>query len=338
MEKMTVPDRILAHGLGSPDRLAVVQGDQKLTFADLRSRVEGLTDLLRMRGIGIGEIVGVCLPPSPDLVVLLLAIMRTGAAYAPLDVSYPRQRLETMVSSLAEMRYVVVAHSTAPFGRSAPIEHLDFDDLLQEALTREIEAPAFSLGQDDLCYAVFTSGTTGVPKATAVYHSGWFNLLSWFESHFRLDHHSSNLLVSAFGFDISQRSLMAPLFCGATLYLLPSLAFDPFLARKEIRRNAIRTLHLAPSTLYLLLETDDGDPTGLDSLHYAFIGGEALVVRRVADWALREAHRCNLVHQYGTAECADVTTSHTMVKAGLSRARRRPAGISGCRLRSPSSR
>ncbi|MBB4912770.1 non-ribosomal peptide synthetase [Actinophytocola algeriensis] len=166
---------------------------------------------------------------------------------------------------------------------------------------------------DDLCYAVFTSGSTGTPKLTGVRHEGWFNLLNWLRLEYGLHQGSANLVVSAFGFDLSQRSLMMPLFCGATLHLMASRNFDVAMAYRLLDEHGIRTVHCASSTLYLLVdwETARGGET-LAGLDYVLFGGEPLLVGRIADWAGREGNTCTLLHQYGVAECTDVASSYDL--------------------------
>jgi D-alanine--poly(phosphoribitol) ligase subunit 1 len=170
--------------------------------------------------------------------------------------------------------------------------------------------PVTAVTAESQCYVVFTSGSTGTPKATAARHRGWFNLLSWLVDDFGLDARSSGLLLSPAGFDISQRALMAPLFCGAVLHLLPSRHFDPMMASRIIENHQVRTLHCAPSALYTLLERTGADGAG--SLDFAFPGGEPLIPGRVAEWATRSGRTSRLVNVYGVAECTDVATAHVL--------------------------
>jgi acyl-coenzyme A synthetase/AMP-(fatty) acid ligase len=166
---------------------------------------------------------------------------------------------------------------------------------------------------DDLCYAVFTSGSTGTPKLTAVRHEGWFNLMNWLKLEYGLHSGSNNLVVSAFGFDLSQRALMTPLFCGATQYLMASRNFDALMAYRMLTEHEIRVVHCASSTLYVLVDWETargGD--ALTRLDYVLFGGEPLKVERIANWARREGNTCTLLHQYGVAECTDVATSYDL--------------------------
>jgi non-ribosomal peptide synthetase component F len=204
----------------------------------------------------------------------------------------------------------VASPATAGLVRSAAVETVDLEQLSEDLDRLPTTDPGVEVTGDDLCYAVFTSGSTGTPKLTGVRHVGWFNLLNWLQTEYGLHRESHNLVVSAFGFDLSQRSLLMPLFCGATQYLMASRNFDAAMAYRMLDRHQIRVVHCASSTLYVLVdwETARGGQA-LAGLDYVLFGGEPLHVERVADWARREGNTCTLLHQYGVAECTDVATS-----------------------------
>ncbi|MFJ7326469.1 amino acid adenylation domain-containing protein [Streptomyces cyaneofuscatus] len=301
------------HAAQHPHRTALTCGDERLTYGELNERANQVAHYLASRGVSRGSLVGVCIDRSSDLVATLLGVLKSGAAYVPLDPSYPQDRLRSMISQLPEMALVAARDQTLPLVAGAHGEIVDLGDSERDLARFPKTDPVVDIGSDDLCYVVFTSGSTGTPKATAVRHEGWYNLLNWLTVEYGLDHGSANLMVSSFGFDISQRSLMAPLFTGAPLHLLPSRSFDVGLAYRLIGELGVRTLHCAPSTLYLLVEREMA--RGLDvltGLHYVFIGGEPMSAARVAEWATREGNRCVLLHQYGVAECTDVASSHPM--------------------------
>jgi acyl-coenzyme A synthetase/AMP-(fatty) acid ligase len=120
-------------------------------------------------------------------------------------------------------------------------------------------------------------------------------------------------MVSSFGFDISQRSLLTALFTGATQHLLPSRSFDAMMASRLIAEHQVRTLHCAPSTLYLLIDRQPADgPDALDSITHVFVGGEPLSAPRVAAWAAKKPDLSRLINVYGVAECTDVSTIHVL--------------------------
>ncbi|CAM5556461.1 hypothetical protein SAVIM338S_04555 [Streptomyces avidinii] len=317
--RVPLPDERIAHRVFEeharqhPERLALTCGDQRLTYGELNARANRFAHHLADRGIGVGSVVGVCIDRAPELVSVILGVLKSGAAYVPLDPTYPPERLRLMIAQLPGMKLVAATAETLPLVEEAQAEAVDVNDPVHALEGLPASDPSVEIRNEDLCYVVFTSGSTGTPKATAVRHEGWFNLLNWLRIEYALDHGSSNMLVSSFGFDISQRSLMTPLFTGAPLHLLPSRSFDTGLAHRLIGELGVRTLHCAPSTLYLLVERDtDGGQDHLASLHYVFIGGEPMSAARVADWAAREGNNTVLLHQYGVAECTDVASSHRM--------------------------
>lgn len=317
--RVPLPDEPLAHlafeahAQCAPHRLALTCGTERRTYGELNARANQFAHHLHSLTVGRGSVVGVCLDRSPELVVSILGILKAGAAYVPLDPTYPPERLKLMISELTEMTFVAISQATVDLVGRADDEILDVAALASRLDTFPTTNPSVGISGDDLCYVVFTSGSTGAPKATAVRHESWYNLLNWLMVEYRLDMASSNLMVSSFGFDISQRSLMTPLFTGAPLHLLPSRSFDIGMTYRLIGELGVRTLHCAPSTFYLLVERETAKGTdALTKVHYMFIGGEPLSPGRVAEWATQEGNTCVLLHQYGVAECTDVASSHVM--------------------------
>lgn len=312
-----------------PRRLAVGCGAARCTYGELNARANQFAHHLISLGIGRGSIVGVCLDRSVELMVCILGTLKAGAAYVPLDPGYPSERLRLMISQLPQMEFAAAAGATLDLAdeRRHHGKWVDVSALADRLARQPTSDPDVEISGDDLCYVVFTSGSTGLPKAAAVRHEGWYNLLNWLKLEYKLGPHSANLMLSAFGFDISQRSLMTPLFTGASLYLLPSRNFDTGLAHRLIGELGIRTLHCAPSMLYLLVERElavSGD--ALARMDYVFIGGEPMMAARVEGWANREGNGCVLLHQYGVAECTDVASSHAMSDYAAYRTRPLPAG------------
>lgn len=302
-----------AHAQATSDAVAVFCAGQQVTYAELNAKANRFAHFLTARGHGRGAKVGVCLDYSIDMVVAILGTLKAGAAYVPFDPSYPAARLRLLLGQIPDLALIVASPATAKLVESATVEVVDLEQLCDQLEGFPVSGPDVTVAGDDLCYAVFTSGSTGTPKLAAVRHEGWFNLLNWLVLEYRLHSGSNNLVVSAFGFDLSQRSLMMPLFYGATQYLLASRNFDAAMAYRMLTQHEIRTVHCATSTLYLLVDWESargGD--ALTRLDYVLFGGEPLHVERIADWARREGNTCALLHQYGVAECTDIATSYDL--------------------------
>ena len=301
----TVIGEFLQNVASNPDNCAVKEnGDRSVSYRELNALSNRIAKNLTQIGCGKGDIVAVCMNQSISLVAMLLGILKTGAAYSPVDPANPPLRLNQIVEQLPKDSLVIVDDASFDKMNSDRFSKINANALI-DGSDNDI---SIDIDPDSLCYVVFTSGTTGIPKSVAIKHKSWHNLLTWFRSHYELDETFDNMLVSAIGFDISQRSIMCPLVTGATLHLMTSRYFDPQKARKIFESQKIRTLHCAPSSLYLMIEGNDS----LRSLNYAFIGGEALNLNRIKEWCRVYKNYQKLIHQYGVAECTDVATAYQL--------------------------
>ena len=302
-----------AHAEAAPDAVAVRWAGRQLTYAELDAQANRFAHFLAARGHGRGAKVGVCLDYSPDMLVAVLGTLKAGAAYVPFDPAYPAARLRLLLGQVPALALIVASPATAGMVGSAAVDVVDLEQLSGQLAALPATAPDVPVTGDDICYAVFTSGSTGTPKLTAVRHEGWFNLMNWLTLEYGLHRGSHHLVVSAFGFDLSQRALMTPLFCGATQHLMASRNFDAMMAYRILTEQDIRVVHCASSTLYVLVDWETargGD--ALTRLDYVLFGGEALKPERLTDWMRREGNTCTLLHQYGVAECTDVATSYDL--------------------------
>ncbi|MET9497728.1 amino acid adenylation domain-containing protein [Streptomyces sp. NPDC006552] len=302
-----------AHAAATPDAVAVRRAGAQMTYAQLDAAANRFAHFLVARGHGRGAKIGVCLDYSAEMLVAILGTLKAGAAYVPFDPAYPAARLRLLLTHVPGLALIVASPATAGMVESAAVEVVDLDQLAGHLAELPATAPGTAVTGDDVCYAVFTSGSTGTPKLTAVRHAGWYNLMHWLQLEYGLHRGSHHLVVSAFGFDLSQRALMTPLFCGATQNLLASRNFDAMMAYRALREDGIRVVHCASSTLYLLVDWETargGD--ALTRLDYVLFGGEPLKPERLTGWARRPGNTCTLLHQYGVAECTDVATSYDL--------------------------
>ena len=195
------------------ERAAVICGERTLTYAELNRRANRLAHRLLALGIGPNMSVGVCLPQSPEMVVAVLGILKASGTYAPLDPSYPAHRLAGMLEDLAAPAVVTERRFTASLPPHAGTT-LCLDHPTYPADPNADANPAVPVGPEDLIYVIFTSGSTGRPKGSAVRHRGFSNLLHWYVSEFGLGSDDRFLLMSSFGFDLTQKNIFAPLLCG----------------------------------------------------------------------------------------------------------------------------
>ncbi|SDI36608.1 amino acid adenylation domain-containing protein [Actinokineospora alba] len=251
-----------------------------LTYADLAERVDRLADTLRDRGAGPGRVVAIAMPRSIDLVVSLLAVLRAGAAYLPVDPDYPADRVAFMLAD------------------AAPILVLRPEGLVATESAGWVPA--------DTAYVIYTSGSTGRPKGVMVPHRGIVNRLLWMQAEYRLGADDRVLQKTPSSFDVSVWEFFWPLITGAALVVArPDGHRDPAYLAALIRDERITTVHFVPSMLRAFLQ-EPTVPDACTGLRRVICSGEALPGDLAARFAtLLDAGLHNL---YGPTEAAvDVT-------------------------------
>ncbi|MBW8480960.1 non-ribosomal peptide synthetase [Actinomadura parmotrematis] len=295
----TLTDRLEAQAAATPDAVAVLFEDATLTYAELHARADALAAELRARGAGPGAIVGVALPRSLDLMVALVAVLKAGAAYLPLDPEDPAARRAGMLAD-AGAAALLTGEADAPEG-FAPSGTPGL--LVSEGTPA---APATGrAAPDDAAYVIFTSGSTGRPKGVVVPHRAIVNRLAWMQGAYGLRADDRILQKTPATFDVSVWEFFWALCEGASVVLAePGGHRDPAYLTGLIRDRAVTTLHFVPSMLKAFL-TDPGVPR-CRSLRRVFTSGEALPADTAA--GLHALLPVPLHNLYGPTEAAvDVT-------------------------------
>ncbi len=271
-------------------------GAERLTYAELAGRSAALARHLRAAGAGAGMAVGIHTDRALEMMVGLLAILQSGAAYVPLDPEYPRERLELVMAD-ARMPLVLTPDGDAA-GLPAGVRALS----LREPGEYAAQGPLSGAGVDDLAYVIYTSGSTGRPKGVMVSHRAIVNRLLWMQRRFPLAGDDLVLQKTSFSFDASIWEIFLPLLVGAAVRLArPGSHRDPAYLAEETARSGITCLQLVPSMLGPFLE--EPDASRCTSLRRIFAGGEALPAEFAARCASRlpAVELCNL---YGPTETA----------------------------------
>jgi amino acid adenylation domain-containing protein len=304
----TVVDLIEAQVAQTPGAIALTGGGEALTFAGLNARANQLAARLRELGAGPGALVGVCLERSPELVIALLAVLKTGAAYVPLDPLFPRDRLAFMLED-AGVRVLVtepaVAGGLAPPGVTllSPAEE-------RTALARRPAADGPTVARPDgTAYVIYTSGSTGRPKGVPVLHRGLTNFLHSMQREPGLTAADTLLAVTTISFDIAGLELWLPLITGARIVLADrATAADGRALQAALQHAGATILQATPATWRLLLAAGWEGTPGLRM----FCGGEALPGDLAAELLRRGAELWNL---YGPTETTIWSTVHRVQPA-----------------------
>ncbi|POM23361.1 Dimodular nonribosomal peptide synthase [Actinomadura rubteroloni] len=298
----TIPAAFAARAAARPDAPAVTFEGVTLTYGEVEARANRLAHLLAARGVGPEQFVALALPRSADLVVAILAVLKAGAAYVPVDPDYPAERIAYMLDDARPALAIATAECALPDG----VERLILDESPESGYPAT--APDVALSPDNPAYVIYTSGSTGRPKGVVVPHRNVMRLLRSTEPWFDFGPDDVWTLFHSYAFDFSVWELWGPLLYGGRLVVVPYLTSrspEDFLTLLMSER--VTVLNQTPSAFYQLMAADRENP-GLDlALRYVVFGGEALEPGRLADWYSRHADDApRLVNMYGITE----TTVH----------------------------
>ncbi|MEC5249364.1 amino acid adenylation domain-containing protein, partial [Bacillus mojavensis] len=280
----------------TPERTALRFSGGSLTYAQLDMYANRLAARLTAHGVTKESIVGVLSDRSPDMLTAVLAVLKAGAAYLPLDPAYPEERLSYMLKDSGAALLLTQPGLKAPDFSGKTLE-VDLTALANE------ESEYHSLHQadsDSLAYVIYTSGSTGRPKGVAVEHRQAVSFLTGMQMQFPLEEDDIIMMKTSFSFDASVWQLFWWTLSGASAYLLPSgWEKDPVLMVKAIQEEDITTAHFIPAMLNSFLDQAEIEAPG--NLKRVFAGGEPLAPRTAARFAslLPET---SLVHGYGPTE------------------------------------
>jgi amino acid adenylation domain-containing protein len=271
-----LPQLFEAQVAHTPDATAVVFGDQQLTYRELNARANQLAHHLQKLRIGPEALVAICLERSLAMVVGLLGTLKAGAAYVPLDPTYPRERLAFMMADAQASVLLTQQRLLARLpNHTAQVICLGTD---WEVIAREPTGnPASRVTPENPAYVIYTSGSTGQPKGVMIPHRALGNHMGWMQQDFSLSEADRVLQRTPFSFDASVWEFYAPLLAGAQLILAqPGSHLDGGDLVRLIAEQQITTLQLVPLLLQMLLR-GNGLKT-CTSLRHVFCGGEALDV------------------------------------------------------------
>jgi amino acid adenylation domain-containing protein len=262
----------------TPDAVAVVFGDHTLTYAELNTRANRLAHRLRRLGAGPQTLVGLCLQRRLDLVVGLLGILKSGAAYVPLDPSFPAARLGYMLTD-SNLAVLVTQQSLRESLPEHNAQILCVDSEWEDLEGESSANPEAGATAGNLAYVLYTSGSTGRPKGVMVSHTALVNFLCSMKQILGFSAQDMLLAVTTLSFDIAGLELYLPLISGGRVELMSREdAADGIALARRLARGDITFLQATPATWRLLLE---GGWTGSPNLTL-LCGGEALP-RALAD-------------------------------------------------------
>ena len=311
----TLPGLLAAQAARTPGALAVAFGSQQLSYTELDAAATRLARLLISHGTGPETLTAVFLPRSPELVITLLAVLKTGGAYLPLDPHYPPARTARMLSDAAPARVITTRDLTAALPPGHPgitaVPRLLIDD--PHILTALARTPAAPLRATERlapphpghpAYIVYTSGSTGQPKGVIATHRGVVNFLTALRTITGISADDRVLAIASSSFDVIVRELFLPLTTGAAVVLLSDdERRDARAVAEAVRANAI-TLTLGGTPTFITPIAEDLSRGRAHALRLAISAGESAT--RIPAGSRQALRR--LVNMFGPTECTMTTT------------------------------
>ncbi len=298
----------------TPEALALTDATQSLTYDQLNRRANRLAQALAASGVVPGDLVALCLDRSCEMIVAMMGIFKSGAAYVPVDPAYPQERIEYILSdSNAKMVVTSKALKGLAALSSAP-------SVVLEQLENISDAPlGVDVGPNDLGYVIYTSGSTGRPKGVMVPHGNLVAVLTGLGQLFDIKSSDAMAMLASNAFDISLVEIGLPLFNGGTLVMVPKaqLLDLPELARALSRCTL---LHAVPSLMNELAQFAAADDTAarlFKGIRQIFVGGDQVTAGLIAELKQTFDH-AEIIELYGPTEATILSTCHFASRAAQS--------------------
>lgn len=289
----------------SPNKIAVRFYEDYLTYTELEKQSNQLANYLLSQGLLPDNAVGVYLKPNLQLLVVILAILKAGCSYVPLDTNYPIDRINFMIKDSGAQ--ILITESDVLKKLSITDGSLVVMNQLESVLKEQSADFTPQAKADSLAYIIYTSGSTGVPKGVKISHRAVNNHMLWMADEFQFDESEKILQKTPLSFDPSVWEMFISFYTGSELVIAPSGShMDPEGIIDLILQHQITTVQLVPSILKLFLNSKRVQEC--QSLRHVFVGGESL--RPEIKKQFFEKLSCQLINLYGPTEATIDITFH----------------------------
>ncbi|RAT01213.1 non-ribosomal peptide synthetase, partial [Bacillus cereus] len=298
----------------NPNAIAVVFENKKLTYEELNRKANKIARFLIAKGIGPDQLVALAMPRSLNMVVSLLAVLKAGAGYLPLDPDYPADRISFMLHDAKPS--CVLTNSEVEIECNEALKVLVDNVKVIEEIEKYSEdnidemERVKPLTPSHIAYVIYTSGSTGRPKGVMIPHQNVVRLLGATDHWFQFDGNDVWTMFHSYAFDFSVWEIWGPLLYGGRLVVVPhTVSRSPKEFLQLLVKEKVTVLNQTPSAFYQLMQADrENEEIGQRlSLRYVVFGGEALELSRLEDWYSRHPQNApKLINMYGITE----TTVH----------------------------
>ncbi|MCW9096450.1 MAG: amino acid adenylation domain-containing protein, partial [Ignavibacteriaceae bacterium] len=279
----------------SANKVAVESGGEKLSYSRLNERTNQVANYLTSIGVKAGDYVGICIDRSVEMLISMLAVLKSGAAYVPMDPIFPAERLEYMIDD-AEVKVIITTSQLTDIFSGFNGQRILIDREWEKIKLQGNQSPDIKVRPDNLAYVIFTSGSTGKPKGVQIGHRSVVNFLLSMQNEPGIRSDDVLLSVTTISFDISVLELFLPLISGARLIIAPrSTTSDGKLLIKALKDSKATIMQGTPSTWKMMIEAGWRSAPDLKML----CGGEALPIELAKQMLARGESLWNM---YGPTE------------------------------------
>lgn len=290
----------------SPTDIALLYNDQLLTYDELNIKANQLAHYLRKLKTKPDSLIGLCMDPSLELMVTLLAILKAGGAYVPFDPSYPAERLQFMIED-ANLTLLLTDSKQGGIFKNAKVNLVCLDENKELIANEDISNPVNINEPENLAYVIYTSGSTGKPKGVMITHRNVVNFIHWFSNALCISNHDIVDFSSSISFDFSVATTLFPICAGAKVVICPQTRrTDPYLYIQHLLKSQASIIKITPSRFRQIREFINPDHA-FDSLKWLVFGGETIFAKDVADW-LKQFPNHKILNEYGPTETTVATS------------------------------
>ncbi|WP_175397089.1 amino acid adenylation domain-containing protein [Paenibacillus xylanilyticus] len=324
--RLTIAERFEIQAAVNPDAPAVSLGETVISYKELNARANRLARLLISEGVAPEQMVALALPRSIDMVVGILAVLKAGAAYLPIDPNYPSDRLTHMLTDAAPSVMITNSEVESLLPLMEAVQSMNLDDLqtMQRLAVQDERNPADGerngrVSHLNPAYMIYTSGSTGKPKGVVIPHANVIRLFEATQHWFQFEASDVWTLFHSYAFDFSVWEIWGPLLHGGRLVVVPhDISRSPGAFLQLLAEQKVTVLNQTPSAFYQLMQADREHPEWGQKLglRYVIFGGEALELGRLEDWYERHSDAApKLINMYGITETT-VHVSYQELHAG----------------------
>ena len=309
LPSLPLPELFEGQVMKTPGLAAIRDSRTVLSYSELNNRANQLGHLLMKQGLGPEKFAAIVLNRSVDMVVAMIAVLKTGAAYLPIDPDYPEDRIDYMLNDAKPVCILTNKETAGCFSAEGPTEKILLDE---EKTLKALEASPMTnlewetpMSQLHPAYMIYTSGSTGKPKGVVIQMQSLLNFLSSMQERFSLNEQDRLLAVTTIAFDISGLEIFLPLLHGSSVVVAEKETVqDPKSLSEMIARHGITIMQATPTLWHALVTNHPQAVRGLRVL----VGGEALSIKLAAD--LHE-QGCQITNLYGPTETTIWSTTNT---------------------------